>query len=82
MKKTIFVAIAMTFAIQSTAFAKEETSAMASPKCDAAKLKEIGGDGVVKVEKGAWEGGYNVTIETDKTNSGELIQKMVAAGCM
>ena len=82
MKKIIFAIVAMTFAVQTAVFAKEETSAVASPKCDMAKLKEVGGEGIVKVEKGAWEGGYNVTIDTDKTNSGELIQKMVAAGCM
>ena len=80
--KAILITFSLFIALCSTAFAAEETGAYASPKCDAAKIKEIAGDGVVKVEKGAWEGGHNVTIDNSKTNSGELIGKMVAAGCM
>ena len=64
------------------ALAGEETSAVASPNCDAERVKELGGDGVVKVEKGAWEGGYNVTLDTDKPTIEKLIEKLVEAGCM
>ena len=64
------------------ALAGEETNAVASPKCDADKIKELGGDAVVKVEKGAWEGGYNVTLDTDKLTFAGLIEKLVDAGCM
>ena len=82
MKKLLFTTCCLMLAFNGSAIAAEETAAYASPKCNAEKIKEIGGDGIVKVEKGAWEGGYNITIDNSKTNSGELIGKMAAAGCM
>lgn len=82
MFKSIFAttALALTLSIFS-AHAGEETSAMASPKCDADKLQEIGGDGVVKVEQGAWAGGYNVTLNTDELTFADLTAKMAEEGC-
>ncbi len=66
----------------SPALADEESAAVASPNCDAERIKELGGDGVVKVEKGEWEGGFNVTLETSKLTFAELIEKMAEADCM
>ena len=67
---------------QGIAFAAEKTQAVASPKCDMEKVKKIGGKAVVKIEKGAWDGGYNITLNTDKLTFSELLQKMVKEKCM
>jgi len=66
----------------SVVYAAEETSAIAAPKCDAAKVKVLGGEGVLKVEKGAWVGSYRVTIDTTKMSSADMVRTLYAAGCM
>ena len=78
----IMILSLLSFVFPAAGLAKEETSAVASPKCDMEKLKKIGGDAIVKIEKGSWEGGFNVTLNTDKMTFNDLIQKMVAEGCM
>lgn len=61
--------------------AGEETSALSSPKCDMEKLKKLIGDGLVKIVPGVSDGIYNVTIDTAKVTSGDIVKKMLDAGC-
>ena len=84
MKKGFIFTLVFAFVLvlgSGLALAKEEKQAILSKKCDAKKLKEIGGEAIVKVEKGAWEGGYNVTLKTDKMSWNDLMQKMAKAEC-
>ena len=63
--------------------AEESTSAMAAPKCDLEKIQAFCADhdACVKVEKGAWEGGYNVT-STDKEAETRFLTEVVIKNCM
>lgn len=74
------VAFGFIVATAGMAQAAEVTSAMYSPKCTAEQLQGI--PGVVKVEKGAFEGGFNVTIDDTKTDSMKLTVAMQEKGCM
>jgi len=76
------VALALTGA-GGTASAAESTSAMAAPKCDMEKIKKLCSESkdCVKVEKGAWEGGYNVTSK-DKDAETRFMTEVVIKNCM
>ena len=65
------------------AWAEESTSAMAAPKCDMEKIQKLceESDDCVKVEKGAWEGGYNVTSK-DKEAETRFMTEVVIKNCM
>jgi hypothetical protein len=62
---------------------REQTSAVMSPKCDEAKLKELAGDALISVKKTDWEksSGYTITLDTTKMDFATLTKKMLAAGC-
>ena len=61
-----------------SAWAEESTSAMAAPKCDLEKIQKLckASNDCVKVEKGAWEGGYNVTSK-DKAAEARFMSEVV-----
>lgn len=63
--------------------AEESTSAMAAPKCDLEKIQKLceASDDCVKVEKGAWEGGYNVTSK-DKDAENRFLAEVLVKNCM
>ena len=63
--------------------AEESTSAMAAPSCDLEKIQKLcaDSDDCVKVEKGAWEGGYNVTAK-DKEAETRFMTEVVIKNCM
>lgn len=63
--------------------AEESMSAMAAPKCDLETIQALcaDSDACVKVEKGAWEGGYNVT-STDKDAETKFLTEVVIKNCM
>ena len=64
--------------------AQESTSAMAAPKCDLEKMTKLCTDNnneCVKVEKGAFEGGYNVTSK-DKAAETKFMTEVVIKSCM
>jgi hypothetical protein len=65
------------------AWAQESTSAMAAPKCDLEKIQKLceESEDCVKVEKGAWEGGYNVTSK-DKATENRFMTEVVMKNCM
>jgi hypothetical protein len=67
----------------SSAWAEESTSAMAAPKCDLEKIQKLceESEDCVKVEKGAWEGGYNVTSK-DKEAETRFMTEVVIKNCM
>jgi len=69
-------------ALLSVAVAAEETSAIASPHCDAVKIKAVGGVGVLKVETSPEPDRYVVTIDVAKTRSAEIVRKLYQAGCL
>ena len=65
-------------------WAEESTSAMAAPKCSLEKMEKLCKDNnkdCVKVEKGAWEGGYNVTSK-DKEAENRFMTEVVIKNCM
>ena len=64
-------------------WAEESTSAMAAPKCDLEKIEKLcaESDDCVKVEKGAWEGGFNVTSK-DKEAENRFLIEVVIKNCM
>ncbi|MBF8270437.1 MAG: hypothetical protein HW386_2146 [Gammaproteobacteria bacterium] len=64
-------------------WAEESTSAMAAPKCDLEKIQKLceASDDCDKVEKGAWEGGYNVTSK-DKEAGNRFMTEVVIKNCM
>ena len=71
-------------AIPSLVSAEESTSAMAAPKCDLEKIQKLcaeNGNECVKVEKGAFEGGYNVTSK-DKAAETKFMTEVVIKNCM
>jgi hypothetical protein len=64
--------------------AQESTSAMAAPKCDLATMEKLCAENskeCVKVEKGAFEGGYNVTTK-DKQAESRFLTEVVIKSCM
>jgi len=65
------------------AIAEESTSAMAAPKCDLEKIQKLceESEDCVKAEKGAWEGGYNVTSK-DKEAETRFMTDVVIKNCM
>jgi len=67
----------------SSSWAEESTSAMAAPKCDMEKMEKLckESDDCVKVEKGAWEGGFNVTSK-DKDAETRFMTEVVIKNCM
>jgi hypothetical protein len=64
------------------AFSAEETNAVYSPKCDVKKFKDFCGEACKKVEKGSWEGGVNVTLDTDKLSWADLTKKLTENKCI
>ena len=81
MKSSIY-GCAVWLAFMLTANAAEETSTFVSPKCDAAKVKVLGAEGVSKVTPGTWPGSYQITVDTAKISSAEMMKKLYEAGCM
>ncbi len=63
--------------------AEESTSAIAAPKCDLAQIEALcaDSDDCVKVEKGAWDGGYNVTAP-DKEAETKFMTEVIFKNCM
>jgi len=63
--------------------AEETASAMAAPKCDFEKIQALCSDSedCVKVEKGAWEGGYNVTSKDQEAQT-RFLTEVVIKNCM
>jgi len=71
-------------AVPASVFAQESTSAMAAPKCDLEKIQKLCAENsneCVKVEKGAFEGGYNVTTK-DKAAETKFLTEVVVKNCM
>lgn len=83
MKKMICLSVLLVLAIVTYVFAKPETNAVMSNKCDEAKIRQITGEALIKIEPQDWNGvkGFIITLETDKMTFAELAQKMQAAGC-
>jgi hypothetical protein len=87
--RNVFGAGALAFALAVAAFpacvsAEESKSAMAAPKCDLEKMQKLCTDNsneCVKVEKGAFEGGYNVTSK-DKAAETKFMTEVVIKNCM
>lgn len=74
----------LAFAVTAPVSAQESTSAMAAPKCDMEKMQKLCADNsneCVKVEKGAFEGGYNVTSK-DKAAETKFMTEIVIKNCM
>jgi hypothetical protein len=79
----IVTAIA-TIAFPCSVSAEESISAMAAPKCDLEKIQKLCAENAnecVKVEKGAFEGGYNVTSK-DKAAENKFLTDVVIKNCM
>ncbi len=76
--------LAFSIAVASAAQAEEKTIAAMSKKCDEAKIKEIVGDGIVKVEKNpsGMEGIYDITFDDTKTDAQKLMMKLIDAQCV
>ena len=84
MKKTVILtAIATALLLPAAAQAKEESRAVLSNKCDAAKLKTIAGGALVKIGPGPGNKAniHTVTLDTSKLTFQQLTQKMAKAGC-
>ena len=82
MKVVLIAAAAATIALApGLASAKVEKRAMLSKSCDMEKVKSLGGDAVVKIEKGASPIIVNITLDTGKMTWQQLTVKMNAAGC-
>lgn len=82
MKPVPFAAAAAAIALApSLASATAETRAMLSKNCSVDKVKSIGGDAIVKIEKGASPIIVNITLDTGKMTWQQLTVKMNAAGC-
>ncbi len=84
-KGFIAISVLATAAFLATgAQAGEKTIAAMSKKCDAGKIKELVGDGIVKVEKSpsGMEGIYNITFEDTKTDAQKLMMTLVDAKCI
>jgi hypothetical protein len=84
MKKTVILTpVATALLHPAAAQAKEESRAMLSNKCDAAKLKSIAGGALVKIGPGPGNNAktHTVTLDTSKLTFQQLTQKMAKAGC-
>ena len=73
----------LALACAGSAAAEESTSAMAAPNCDLEKIQKLceESEDCVKVEQGAWEGGYNVT-SSDKDAENRFLTEVVIKNCM
>jgi hypothetical protein len=84
MKRTVILtAIAAALVVPAAAQAKQESRAVLSKKCDAAKLKAIAGPALVKIGPGPGNNAtiHTVTLDTSKLTFQQLTQKMTKAGC-
>ncbi|MEJ2122553.1 MAG: hypothetical protein P8Z76_18000 [Alphaproteobacteria bacterium] len=84
MKKTVILtAVATALLLPAAAQAKQESRAVLSNKCDAAKLKSIAGGALVKIGPGPGKNAkiHTVTLDTSKLTFQQLTQKMAKAGC-
>lgn len=84
MKKIIVFLSFFILAITTLVLAKPETSAVMSNKCDEAKIRQIAGDALIKIEPQDWGNGvkgFIITLETDKMTFAQLAQKMNENGC-
>lgn len=83
MRKLFFIFVLILFPL--LGFAEQSTSAILSPKCDEAKLREIAGEALIKIiETTSLEGGgkiYSITLEITKLTFGDLTKKMMEQGC-
>ena len=63
--------------------AEEAVSAMSAPNCDFEQIQALCSDSedCVKVEKGAWEGGYNVTSKDEEAQA-RFLTEVVIKNCM
>ena len=71
-------------AVPASVSAQESTTAMAAPKCDLEKIQKLcteNSNECVKAEKGAFEGGYNVTSK-DKAAEMKFLTEVVVKNCM
>ncbi len=73
------VVLAMIFSVSAQAIDEEQI--VASKKCDEAKIKSVGGKGVLSVKKSSWEGSYVVFIDNEQITFTDLLQKLAKAGC-
>ena len=82
MKPILFAAAAVAIALApSVASAKTEKRAMLSKSCSMDKVKSLGGDAIVKLEKGPSPIILLVTLDTGKMTWQQLTVKMNSAGC-
>ena len=82
MKSVLIAAAAAAIALApNLASAKAEKRAMLSKSCSMDKVKSLGGDAIVKVEKGASPIILNITLDTGKMTWQQLTVKMNTAGC-
>jgi len=83
MKKIFLIIVILFLASTTYVLAKPETSAVMSNKCDEAKIKQIAGDALIKIDPQDWGDvkGFLVTLETDKMTFADLTKKMQEAGC-
>lgn len=62
---------------------QHRTSAVMSPKCDEAKIRELAGDALIDIKKGDFDTliGFVVTLDVAKLDFAGLSHKMLDAGC-
>lgn len=62
-----------------------DSSAIMSPNCSEAQIKEIAGDALLSISKNQEWGdevkGFIIALDTNKMTYGELAKKMLAAKC-
>ncbi|MBU0505390.1 MAG: hypothetical protein ABII18_06285 [bacterium] len=64
--------------------AEQQTNAVMSKSCDEAKIREIAGDAIIKIEAKQWTAelrGFNITLDLNKLSFADLTKKMLDAGC-
>ena len=69
------------FFLLSHAAIAAEAVTVASPKCDATKIKQVGGDAIQDVKAADWKDGYSVTLDTAALSARDLTRKLQQAGC-
>lgn len=81
MRKIILFLVLGALIFSVSARANDEEQIVSSKKCDAEKIKSVGGKGVLSVKKSSWEGSYVVVIDDDQLSFTDLLQKLAKAGC-
>lgn len=84
MNKKLFIAASI-LAITTTSHAQVVSTAVMSPNCNEAQLKEIAGDALVSItENQSWDNevkGFIISLDTNKMSYSDLIKKMQDKHC-